>query len=161
MRIPVATILVAMLCACATATAQSAPPDSVQPASSTASFDPLNEQTPVSGIEVLSDTEGVDMKPFLQRWRRAISATWQRLAPKQLNAPEMQLGTVAIRFKILPSGQLMDGGMVLAQLSGQTPLDRAVWQTIASSVYPPLPPEFHGQYLELRVYFTLNPHPAQ
>jgi hypothetical protein len=115
----------------------------------------------LGGVEVLSDTEGVDLKPFLKQWRGITEATWQRLDLKQLNAPNPHPGAVAIRFKILPGGQLMDGGMVLEERSGQPPLDRAVWQAIAGSAYPPLPEEFHGPYLELRAYFQYNQQPAK
>jgi outer membrane biosynthesis protein TonB len=161
MRIPIAAIVAAMLCAVAVVEAQTAPQDAAQPVSATAASDLLKAQTPLGGVEILSDTEGVDLKPFLQQWRRNTDATWQRLGPKQGSAPDQQPGTVAIRFKILPGGQLMDGVVVLEKLSGQEPLDKAVWQTIASSVYPPLPSEFHGPYLELRAYFNLNQQQAK
>jgi hypothetical protein len=164
MRIQVATILVAILSTGAAAGAQSAPPDAAQPVPATAASDLLKAQTPLGGVEILTDTEGVDLKPFLEQWRRITEATWQHLKPMQLNAPHQQPGAVAIRFKVLPSGQLMDGGMVLEQRSEQTPLDKldkAAWQTIATSAYPPLPQEFHGPYLELRAYFVVNRQPAR
>jgi TonB C terminal len=161
MRIPIATIIAAMLCAGTAARAQAAPQDAAQPASTTRASAQLKAQTPLGGVEVLTDTEGVDLKPFLQRWRHATEAAWQHVDPKQVNASDQQPATVAIRFKILPSGQLMDGGTVLEQLSGQTPFDKAVWQAIANSTYPPLPEEFQGKYLELRAYFTLSQQPTK
>jgi hypothetical protein len=160
MRIPIAMILEAMLCAGAVAAAQTAPLDAAQQVPSSAASDQLKAQTPLGGVEILSDTEGVDLKPFLQQWHRITELAWQRLVPKQVNAP-LRTAAVAIRFKILPDGQLMDGGTVLEERSGQTQLDRAAWQAIADSAYPPLPAEFHGPYLELRAYFPYNPQPAK
>jgi hypothetical protein len=156
MRIPVAMFVAAMLCAGAAAGAQTTSSDAAQPVGAQAASDQLKAPMPLGGVEVLSDTEGVDLKPFLQQWHRITDANWQRLGPKQANGLDQQPGTVAIRFKMLPDGQLMDAGMVLEEPSGQTLLDKAVWQTIATSTYPPLPKDFHGPYLELRAYFTLN-----
>jgi hypothetical protein len=42
--------------------------------------------------------------------------------------------------------------------SGDVSLDRAAWGGITgSNPFPPLPSEFHGQYLALRFHFYYNP----
>ena len=109
------------------------------------------------GIEVLSDTQGVDFNNWLQRWHYITQMTWDPLIPDEVNPPILKQGVVAVRFKVLPNGQVTD--MQLDGRSGDTGLDRAAWGAITGSSYPPLPREFHGPYLELRAYFLYNMEP--
>ncbi|HXR39386.1 MAG TPA: hypothetical protein VN776_09850 [Terracidiphilus sp.] len=108
------------------------------------------------GVEVLSDTQGVDFRNWLQRWHRETENTWDPLIPDEVNPPILKSGMVAIRFKVLPNGRLMDGSLMLEGRSGDTALDRAAWGALTGSNYPPLPRDFHGPYLELRAYFLYN-----
>ena len=112
------------------------------------------------GVEVLSPTEGVDFSAWLQRWHWETEHTWDPLIPDEVNPPILKSGMVAIRFKVLPNGRLMDGSVVLEGRSGDTALDRAAWGALVGSNYPPLPREFHGPYLELRAYFLYNMEPG-
>ena len=113
------------------------------------------------GVEVLSDTEGVDFRSWLQRWHWETEHTWDPLIPDEVNPPILKSGMVAIRFKVLPNGRLMDGSLVLEGRSGDSALDRAAWGALTGSNYPPLPRDFHGPYLELRAYFLYNMEPPQ
>ena len=110
-----------------------------------------------SGFEVLSDTQGVDFSSWLARWHYITQMTWDPLIPDEVNPPILKSGIVAVRFKVLPNGQVTD--MQLDGRSGDTGLDRAAWGAITGSSYPPLPREFHGPYLELRAYFLYNEKP--
>jgi hypothetical protein len=111
------------------------------------------------GVQVLSDTQGVDFRAWLQRWHHETETTWDPLIPDEVNAPILKSGMVAIRFKVLPNGRLMDGSLQLEGRSGDTALDRAAWGALTGSNYPPLPHDFHGPYLELRAYFLYNMEP--
>ncbi len=111
------------------------------------------------GVQVLSDTQGVDFNNWLIRWHRETERTWDPLIPDEVNPPILKSGAVVIRFKVLPNGRLMDGSMVLEGRSGDTGLDRAAWGALTGSNYPPLPREFHGPYLELRAVFLYNMQP--
>jgi len=113
------------------------------------------------GIEVLSDTQGVDFSTWLQRWHWETEHTWDPLIPDEVNPPILKSGMVAIRFKVLPNGRLMDGSLVLEGRSGDTALDRAAWGALTGSNYPPLPRDFHGPYLELRAIFMYNMEPPR
>jgi outer membrane biosynthesis protein TonB len=113
------------------------------------------------GVQVLSDTQGVDFKNWLQRWHWETEHTWDPLIPDEVNPPIYKSGMVAIRFKVLPNGRLMDGSLVLEGRSGDVALDRAAWGALTGSNYPPLPREFHGPYLELRAYFLYNMEPPK
>ena len=111
------------------------------------------------GVEVLSDTQGVDFSGWLQRWHYETERTWDPLIPDEVNPPILKKGQVLIRFKVLPTGRIMDGSMMLEGRSGDTALDRAAWGALQGSNYPPLPKEFHGPYLELRALFMYNMQP--
>ena len=113
------------------------------------------------GVEVLSDTQGVDFSSWLLRWHRETERTWDPLIPDEVNPPILKSGAVVIRFKVLPNGRLMDGSMVLEGRSGDTGLDRAAWGALTGSNYPPLPHDFHGPYLELRAVFLYNMQPPR
>lgn len=113
------------------------------------------------GVQVLSDTQGVDFTNWLIRWHRETERAWDPLIPDEVNPPILKSGMVVIRFKVLPNGRLMDGSMVLEGRSGDTGLDRAAWGALTGSNYPPLPSQFHGPYLELRAVFMYNMRPGQ
>jgi hypothetical protein len=113
------------------------------------------------GVQVLSDTQGVDFNSWLTRWHRETQKTWDPLIPDEVNPPILKKGAVVVRFKVLPNGRLMEGSMVLEGRSGDTGLDRAAWGALTGSNYPPLPKEFHGPYLELRAIFLYNMEPPR
>lgn len=111
------------------------------------------------GVEVLSDTQGVDFSSWLNRWHHETERTWDPLIPDEVNPPILKTGAVQIRFKVLPNGRIMEGSMILEGRSGDTGLDRAAWGALTGSNYPPLPHDFHGPYLELRALFLYNMQP--
>ena len=106
------------------------------------------------GVQVLSNTQGVDFTNWLIRWHRETERTWDPLIPDEVNPPILKSGVVQIRFKVAPNGQVIE--MQLEGRSGDTGLDRAAWGAIRGSSYPPLPREFHGPFLELRAVFLYN-----
>ncbi len=110
-----------------------------------------------NGVQILSDTQGVDFSNWLARWHYITQQTWDPLIPDEVNPPILKSGVVVIHFKVLPNGQVID--MQLDGRSGDTGLDRAAWGAITGSSYPALPREFHGPYLELRAYFLYNTEP--
>lgn len=122
---------------------------------------PMHPGAGTGGVQVLSDTQGVDFNTWLQRWHHETQRTWDPLIPDEVNPPIGKSGQVLIRFKVLPNGRLMDGEMHLEGTSGDVALDRAAWGALTGSNYPPLPREFHGPYLELRALFMYNMTPPR
>lgn len=120
---------------------------------------PIHPGAGTGGVQVLSDTQGVDFSSWLARWHYVTEQTWDPLIPDEVNPPILKSGMVAIRFKVLPNGRLMDGSVILEGRSGDVALDRAAWGALVGSSYPPLPREFHGPYLELRAFFLYNMQP--
>ena len=111
------------------------------------------------GVQVLSDTQGVDFSSWLQRWHWETERTWDPLIPDEVNPPIYKSGQLVIRFKVGPNGRVIDGSMKLEGSSGDVALDRAAWGAITGSNYPPLPRDFHGPYIELRAWFLYNMKP--
>jgi TonB family protein len=110
-------------------------------------------------LEVLSDTMGVDLDPYLARVLHDVRLNWYTLIPEVARAPLMKKGRVSIQFAILKDGSV--AGMKLDGPSGDTSLDRAAWGGITeSNPFPPLPGDFGGQYLALRFNFYYNPDRA-
>lgn len=151
MRIPAAIFASAVLLASFAAQAQTAPDTSAQDKPCAA-----QPNTNAGEENILSDTQGVDFKPYIQRIFRIVQSSWKPLMPKEVEAPVFKTGKVVICFKVMPSGRLLDGSMVLEGRSGDTALDRAAWGAITTSVFPPLPAEFKGPYLEVRFLFMYN-----
>ena len=107
----------------------------------------------MGGLEVLSDTMGVDFGPYLKRVIQDVKQNWYNAIPQ---SAEMKHGNLIIEFAITKDGKV--AGMKLVASSGDVPLDRAAWAGITGSdPFPALPGEFGGQYLALRFRFYYNP----
>jgi outer membrane biosynthesis protein TonB len=107
-----------------------------------------------AGIDVLSDTMGVDFGPYLQRVYWATYHAWIPIIPLSVEPPISKRGKNAVIFKIYPDGSVKEMKLLPA---GDVPLDRASWGSITNaSPYPPLPKDFKGPYLELRFTYIYN-----
>ncbi len=107
----------------------------------------------LGNLEILSDTQGVDFGPYLQRVVHDVKFNWYNLIPE---SAQLKHGNLAIEFAITKDGKIAD--MHLVASSGDIPLDRAAWGGIvASNPFPALPTDFSGPYLALRFRFFYNP----
>jgi TonB family protein len=107
----------------------------------------------VGNLEILSDTQGVDFGPYLQRVLHDVRENWYRAIPE---SAQMKHGNLIIEFAITKDGRV--AGMKLVATSGDVPLDRAAWAGIVGSdPFPALPSDFGGPYLALRFRFYYNP----
>jgi len=110
----------------------------------------------LGALDILSDTQGVDFGPYLQRILQDVKTNWYLLIPE---SAAMKKGKLAIEFAIMKDGQV--AGMKLIASSGDVALDRPAWGSITNSnPFPPLPSDFGGQYLALRFRFYYNPDKA-
>jgi TonB family protein len=108
------------------------------------------------GIEILSDTMGVDFGPYMKRLKYTVQTHWGMLIPEVALPPINKSGTVVIEFLIGRDGQVT--GMKLVKSSGDVALDRAAWHGITDALpLPKLPSEFKGDHLSLRCTFLYNP----
>jgi TonB family protein len=121
---------------------------------------PMDRNASLGPFDILSDTQGVDFGPYLSRALQSIKANWYNLIPEEARAPLLKHGKVTIRFLITPNGKVT--GMYIETPSGDIPLDRAAYGGItASDPFSPLPRDFHGPYLALRIRFYYNPRTGE
>jgi TonB family protein len=112
----------------------------------------------MGGMEILSDTMGVDFGPYMARLKYLIEHTWWPIIPEEAMPPLSKKGVTVIRFKIGPDGALQE--MTLEGPSGTVSLDRAAWGAIkGAQPLPPLPKTFKGPFLEIRGGFLYNLQP--
>jgi hypothetical protein len=105
-------------------------------------------------VDILSDTKGVDFRPYLKVVLQDVRENWYHLIPE---CAQMMKGKLAIEFAIAKDGKIAD--MKLVSRSHAILLDRAAWGSItASNPFRPLPGEFTGSYLALRFRFYYNPN---
>lgn len=108
-----------------------------------------------TGAEILSDTQGVDFGPYIRRILGDIKRNWIPLIPEEARPPLNKEGETLIRFTILPDGRI--AAMNLDGSSQDQAIDRACWGGITGvGQFPPLPANFHGPNLELRIDFLTN-----
>jgi TonB family protein len=106
-----------------------------------------------SNMQLLSDPQGVDFRPYLIRILASVKQHWQSVMPE--SAKLGRRGAVAIQFSIARDGQVPK--LVIASASGAEPLDRAAVAGISASVpFPPLPAEFKGDRIVLQMNFAYN-----
>lgn len=108
-----------------------------------------------AGVEVLSDTQGVDFGRYIQRLLAEVRRAWLPLIPEECNSPLFKQGITGVRFTIQPDGRIT--GMNLDYSTHDDAINRAAWGSLKSlGSAPPLPKEFHGPNLELRIEFRVN-----
>lgn len=106
-----------------------------------------------SNIELLSDAQGVDFRPYLTRILATVRRNWQAVMPE--SARLGRRGRVAIQLSINREGRIPK--LVIAESSGAEPLDRAAVAGItASDPFPPLPDEFRGEEIRIQFNFLYN-----
>ncbi len=112
-----------------------------------------------SGVEILSDTQGVNFNPYIRRILQEIYEQWIPLLPEEAQPPLSKRGMTMIRFTINADGTI--SAMNLDGSSHDDALNRAAWGSITGvGQFPPLPHEFHGPNLELRIHFLVNEGPS-
>ena len=106
-----------------------------------------------SRLELLSDPQGVDFKPYLIRVLAVVRRNWFAVIPE--SARYGRRGKTVVQFAISRDGRVPK--LVIAIPSGADPLDRAAVAGIsASNPFPPLPTEFKGEQVRLQLSFSYN-----
>ncbi len=110
-----------------------------------------------SNLELLSDPQGVDFRPYLIRVLAAVRKNWFAVIPESARMGN-QRGRVMVQFAIDRSGMVPK--LVISVPSGAQPLDRAAVAGIsASNPFPPLPADFKGEQIRLQFTFSYNMAP--
>jgi TonB family protein len=115
--------------------------------------------TPSSGnrastLELLSDPQGVDFRPYLIQVLAAVRRNWYAVIPESARLG-MTRGRAAIQFIISRDGMVPK--LVIANTSGIRALDHAAVAGISASVpFQPLPVEYSGAEIRLQFVFLYN-----
>ena len=119
-----------------------------------AQTNPMQPQNKIgSSLELLSDPQGVDFRPYLKRILAIVRRNWFAVVPE--SARYGRRGKTMIQFSISRDGRVPK--LVIASPSGTEALDRAAVAGIsASNPFPPLPPEFKGEIVRLQFAFSYN-----
>jgi TonB family protein len=108
---------------------------------------------PKSNLQLLSDPEGVDFKPYLVQVLAAVRHNWLSVIPE--SARLGRRGSVLIQFSIDRRGGVPK--LVIASASGTEALDRAAVAGVSmSNPFPPLPAGYKGDQVRLQLSFTYN-----
>ena len=112
--------------------------------------------SPGSAVELLTDAQGVDFRPYLIRVLNSVRQHWQAIIPESVLRLGRR-GRVAIQFAIDRQGGVPKLIIVPGRSSGTDSLDRAAVAGISASVpFPPLPSEFKGDRIILQFEFAYN-----
>lgn len=119
-------------------------------------FNNPNSSFSIGGLQVLSDTRGVNFGPYLRRVIEVVRENWYNVIPE--SARLGQKGVCSVDFAIQTDGSVP--GLDLSSSSGSEALDRAAESGIhASTPFEPLPAEYlakGGRDLKLRFIFLYN-----
>lgn len=114
---------------------------------------PPSAGLPHSNLELRTDPMGVDFRPYMIQVLAAVRRNWFAVYPQ---AAKLGLrGEVALEFAISKQGAV--NKVIYASQTGSKPLDEAAVAAIsASNPLPPLPKEFKGDRIVLRLTFMYN-----
>jgi TonB family protein len=108
---------------------------------------------PKSNLQLLSDPQGVDFKPYLVQVLTAVRHNWLSVIPE--SARLGRRGQVLIQFIIDRRGAIPK--LVIASPSGTEALDRAAVAGVSmSNPFPPLPADYKGDQVRLQLAFSYN-----
>jgi TonB family protein len=115
----------------------------------------VGQQGAGTGVEILSDTRGVDFTDYIKRLLRMVKGAWLPLIPEECYPPLSKEGTTLIRFTIEPNGAV--SAMHLDDSTHDRAIDKAAWGAITGvGQFAPLPKEYKGPNLELRIQFIIS-----
>ena len=110
-----------------------------------------------SGLELLSDSRGVDFRSYLTQILASVKRNWQAVLPESAKRGERR-GRVTVRFSVARDGKVTNVQITVP--SGTEALDLAAIAGIsATNPFPPLPAEYNGLPIRLQFVFLYNMRP--
>lgn len=107
-----------------------------------------------AAVELQSDPQGADFKPYLTRILAIVRANWRRVVPESARLGTLR-GRTVMEFVINRDGSIPK--IVTADSSGSDPLDRAALAGLSmSNPLPPLPADYKGFQVRLAFTFSYN-----
>jgi TonB family protein len=111
------------------------------------------QSSPLSGIQILTPTEGVSFGSYMRQLHDQVNKNWSAALPEAFYKGEK--GQAVIQFDVNHNGKILN--ISLEASSGSDSLDQAAMNAIRQSgPLDPLPPAFKGPYIKLRCRFQYN-----
>lgn len=111
-----------------------------------------------AAVELQSDPQGADFRPYLARILAIVRSNWRTVIPESVRMGTRR-GRTVVEFAISRDGSIPK--LVIADPSGSEPLDRAAVAGLSmSNPLPPLPGDYKGLQVRLAFSFSYN-MPAQ
>jgi hypothetical protein len=108
--------------------------------------------------QILTPTEGVDFSSYINRLLATVKRNWYAVMPESALLGDK--GAVFTTFQINSDGSVPIPDPALERTSGKDPLDTAAMSAIRSSnPFEPLPPQFKGPFIRIRLIFLYNLRP--
>ncbi len=104
--------------------------------------------------DILSDTKGADVSPYIRTTLSAIKSHWLPLVAHADQPPLRAPDETAISLTIAPDGHLIQ--MKMEHSTGNAAFDRAAWASITSARYSPLPSGMQDSPLKMRIHFPAH-----
>lgn len=118
---------------------------------------PGSKETPGqlgSQVELKSDPQGIDLKPYLAQVLAIVRQNWFSVLPESVRMGTRK-GRVVLQFALNRDGSLAK--VVISDYSGSDSLDRAAVAGLSmSNPLPPLPNEYKGAQMKLAFSFNYN-----
>ncbi len=107
-----------------------------------------------SQVELKSDPQGVDLKPYLAQILAIVRQNWFTVLPESVRMGTRK-GRVVVQFALNRDGSLAK--VVISDYSGSDSLDRAAVAGLSmSNPLPPLPKDYKGAQMKLAFSFNYN-----
>jgi TonB family protein len=106
------------------------------------------------GVELLTDTNGTDMAPYMRTLISDLRKHWVPLANEAANHPLVKQEETVLSISIGPDGHI--AAMQLEGSTHDTALDKAAWSAAKGTSYLRTPTGIRGPDLKLRVHFTVD-----
>ena len=107
-----------------------------------------------AAVELQSDPQGADFKPYLARILAIVRSNWRTVIPESVRMGTRR-GRTVVEFAINRDGSIPK--LVISDPSGSEPLDRAAVAGLSmSNPLPPLPGDYKGLQVRLAFSFSYN-----
>jgi TonB family protein len=107
----------------------------------------------VRNMQLLSDPQNIDFKPYMLQVLNKVRAQWFAVIPQIARTGRQ--GIVVLQFSVDRRGAVPK--LVIANTSGTVAFDQAAVASVsASNPFPPLPAEYKGTEIRLQLAFSYN-----
>jgi TonB family protein len=114
---------------------------------------------PLRNVDVLSDTQGVDLTRYLRLNVHFIQHNWWKLTSAEAIGDSHGVSDLALEFTVARDGSVSNGK--LSQPSSDSVLDQAALEALRrASPFQQLPQDYSGESLALRVRLHYDPNMA-